>query len=145
MAGTPLQPMLGTITRSLDEVFTRLGSTPFQSEAKLDGQRGQIHVSLVAPDGESTGKGRYYEPKEGELGTKIWCRIFSRHLEDSTGMFPDILPTLSVSRSHYSLDFCADFGRRLSSLEIQRSNHSFSTPRLSRSTRRLSSFVRSRS
>ena len=89
--------MLGTITRSLDEVFTRFGSTPFQSEAKLDGQRGQIHVSLVAPEGNSMGKGRYYEPKEGEVGTKVWCRIFSRHLEDSTGAFPDILPTLSVS------------------------------------------------
>lgn len=68
--------MLGQITRSLDEIYTRLGSRPFVSEAKLDGQRGQIHVSLEDPGG-ATGKGRWHEPKLGEEGTRIWVRSTS--------------------------------------------------------------------
>lgn len=95
--GTPLQPMLGSITRSLTEVYTRLGSRPFVSEAKLDGQRGQIHVALEAPTGES-GRGTWYDPTQsGAKGERIWVRLFSRHLEDQTDKYPDMFPTLSVS------------------------------------------------
>ncbi|KAL8276285.1 hypothetical protein RQP46_011313 [Phenoliferia psychrophenolica] len=90
--GTPLQPMLGTPTRSLAEVYTRLSSRPFVSEAKLDGQRGQIHVSTVAPDGDG-GRGQWYDPGDGN-GPRIWVRMFSKHLEDQTDKYPDLLPTL---------------------------------------------------
>ena len=52
--GIPLSPMLGSITRSLADVFTRLEGLAFTSEAKLDGQRVQIHVRVV---GERRGGG----------------------------------------------------------------------------------------
>ncbi|KPV76644.1 uncharacterized protein RHOBADRAFT_13310, partial [Rhodotorula graminis WP1] len=65
--GIPLEPMLGSITRSLSDIYTRLGSRPFVSEAKLDGQRGQIHT-----------------------GARVWMRAFSRHLEDMSDKYPDI-------------------------------------------------------
>mgnify|MGYP001574434901 FL=1 len=72
--------MLGSITRSLSDVYTRLSSRPFVAEAKLDGQRGQIHVALEEPAGER-GEGVWYEGKlEGEK--RIWARVFSRNLED---------------------------------------------------------------
>ena len=90
--------MLGAITRSLEEVYTRLSSRPFVAEAKLDGQRGQIHVSLVEPS--HGGKGMWYQPKEGEVGRRIWVRIFSRNLEDMTDKYPDVMPTLSVGPLH---------------------------------------------
>lgn len=67
--------MLGSITRSLNEVFTRLGSLPFTAEAKLDGQRVQIHARLHGPQGEDDGGGRWVE---GDDGFKIWVRLFSR-------------------------------------------------------------------
>lgn len=103
-SGTPLQPMLGSITRSLTEVYTRLGSRPFVSEAKLDGQRGQIHVALEAPIGES-GRGTWYDPAQnGADGRRIWVRLFSRHLEDQTDKYPDMFPTLSVSLSRRKFD-----------------------------------------
>jgi len=73
--GIPLSPMLGSITRSLGEVFTRLGSLPFTAEAKLDGQRVQIHARLNGPQGEDDGGGRWVED---EKGNKVWVRLFSR-------------------------------------------------------------------
>ncbi|ORY29532.1 hypothetical protein BCR39DRAFT_532000 [Naematelia encephala] len=85
--GIPLSPMLGSITRSLNEVFTRLGQLPFTAEAKLDGQRVQIHARLQGPEGEDDGGGRWVQ---GDDGTKIWVRLFSRHLEDMTEKYPDI-------------------------------------------------------
>ncbi|KAK1927440.1 ATP-dependent DNA ligase [Papiliotrema laurentii] len=85
--GIPLSPMLGSITRSLNEVFTRLGSLPFTAEAKLDGQRVQIHARLHGPQGEDDGGGRWVQSDDG---TKIWVRLFSRHLEDMTEKYPDI-------------------------------------------------------
>lgn len=36
--------MLGSITRSLDDMHNKLGSRPFCSEFKYDGQRCQIHA-----------------------------------------------------------------------------------------------------
>lgn len=67
--------MLGSITRSLSEVFTRLGNLPFTAEAKLDGQRVQIHARIDGPQGEDDGGGRWVQ---GEDGTKVWVRLFSR-------------------------------------------------------------------
>ncbi len=68
--------MLGSITRSLAEVFTRLGGLPFTSEAKLDGQRVQIHARLDGPSGDDDGGGRWIKAEEG--GDKVWVRLFSR-------------------------------------------------------------------
>ncbi|KAK8861449.1 hypothetical protein IAR55_002268 [Kwoniella newhampshirensis] len=85
--GIPLSPMLGSITRSLNEVFTRLGSLPFTAEAKLDGQRVQIHARLDGPEGEDDGGGRWVE---GDDGSRVWVRLFSRHLEDMTEKYPDV-------------------------------------------------------
>ena len=67
--------MLGCITRSLNDVFTRLGSLPFTAEAKLDGQRVQIHARLNGPQGEADGGGRWVESSDG---SKVWVRLFSR-------------------------------------------------------------------
>jgi len=67
--------MLGSITRSLNEVFTRLGTLPFTAEAKLDGQRVQIHARMGGPQGEDDGGGRWVQ---GADGSKVWVRLFSR-------------------------------------------------------------------
>lgn len=75
LPGIPLSPMLGSITRSLNEVFTRLGTLPFTAEAKLDGQRVQIHARLDGPQGEDDGGGRWVK---GDDDTKVWVRLFSR-------------------------------------------------------------------
>lgn len=63
--GIPLLPTLGSPTRSLDEIYDRLGDQPFQAEFKYDGQRAQIHGRRMT-DGS------------------IEVRVFSRHLEDMT-------------------------------------------------------------
>ncbi|OWZ72366.1 hypothetical protein AYX14_02217 [Cryptococcus neoformans] len=85
--GIPLSPMLGSITRSLNEVFTRLGHLSFTAEAKLDGQRGQLHIRLDGPEGKDDGGGRWVY---ADNGRKLWVRLFSRHLEDMTDKYPDI-------------------------------------------------------
>lgn len=63
--GIPLLPTLGSPTRSLDEIYDRLGLLAFTAEFKYDGQRAQIHAS-----------------KDGDLRVNV--KIFSRHLEDMT-------------------------------------------------------------
>jgi DNA ligase-1 len=92
--------MLGSITRSLNEVFTRLGNLPFTAEAKLDGQRVQIHARMTGPQGEDDGGGRWVQSDD----SKVWVRLFSRqvllfgakvkltssHLEDMTEKYPDV-------------------------------------------------------
>lgn len=78
--GIPISPMLGSITRSIDEVYTRLGAFPFTAEEKLDGQRLQMHVRVGGPQGEEDGGGRWI--RDGD--NKVWVRLFSRHLEDMT-------------------------------------------------------------
>jgi DNA ligase-1 len=69
--------MLGSITRSLNEVYTRLGSLPFTSEAKLDGQRVQIRVRSTGPSGSDDGGGKWVQ-SAAEGGQKVWVRLFSR-------------------------------------------------------------------
>jgi len=68
--------MLGSITRSLNEVYTRLGTLPFTAEAKLDGQRVQIHARIDGPSGSDDGGGRWIQSTDG--GQKVWVRLFSR-------------------------------------------------------------------
>ncbi|KDN34129.1 LOW QUALITY PROTEIN: hypothetical protein RSAG8_12769, partial [Rhizoctonia solani AG-8 WAC10335] len=69
--GIPLHPTLGTPTRSLDEIYDRLGNLAFTAEFKYDGQRVQVHAS-----------------RDTE---KVTVRLFSRHLEDMTQKYPDIV------------------------------------------------------
>ncbi|BGP55829.1 hypothetical protein JCM8202v2_003436 [Rhodotorula sphaerocarpa] len=92
--GVPLEPMLGSITRSFDDIYTRLGSRPFVSEAKLDGQRGQIHVWVGGqrPPGVAEDAGKWFTDETN--GRRIWVRMFSRHLEDMSEKYPDIGGTI---------------------------------------------------
>lgn len=64
----PLRPMLGSITRDLGEMLTKLNSRDFSCEFKYDGQRAQVHCD--------------------EKGT---VSIFSRHLELMTDKYPDLV------------------------------------------------------
>lgn len=64
----PLRPMLGSITRDLGEMLTKLQGRDFSCEYKYDGQRGQIHC-------DENGK----------------VSIFSRHLELMTDKYPDLV------------------------------------------------------
>ena len=64
----PLRPMLGSITRDLSEMLTKLQGRDFSCEYKYDGQRAQVHC---------------------DAGGKV--SIFSRHLEVMTDKYPDLV------------------------------------------------------
>lgn len=64
----PLRPMLGSITRDLGEMLTKLQGRDFGCEFKYDGQRAQVHC-------DDKGK----------------VSIFSRHLEVMTEKYPDLV------------------------------------------------------
>ncbi|KAF2758209.1 putative DNA ligase I [Pseudovirgaria hyperparasitica] len=64
----PLRPMLGSITRDLQEMLVKLQGRDFACEYKYDGQRAQVHCD-----------------KEGKV------TIFSRHLEVMTDKYPDLV------------------------------------------------------
>lgn len=64
----PLRPMLGSITRDLAEMLTKLQGRDFACEFKYDGQRAQVHC-----DGD------------GKVS------VFSRHLEVMTDKYPDLV------------------------------------------------------
>ena len=64
----PLRPMLGSITRDLEEMLTRLQGRHFSCEYKYDGQRAQVHCDA-----------------QGNV------TLFSRHLEVMTDKYPDIV------------------------------------------------------
>ena len=64
----PLRPMLGGITRDLSEMLTKLQGRDFSCEYKYDGQRAQVHC-------DDKGK----------------VSIFSRHLEQMTDKYPDLV------------------------------------------------------
>ncbi|EWC45233.1 hypothetical protein DRE_05960 [Drechslerella stenobrocha 248] len=74
---TPLKPMLGSITRDLPEMLGRLGSRKFTAEYKYDGQRAQIHCD-----------------EKGKVS------IFSRHLENMTDKYPDLVALIPSIRGH---------------------------------------------
>ncbi|GAA5991741.1 hypothetical protein JCM11641_004849 [Rhodosporidiobolus odoratus] len=125
--GTPVEPMLGSITRSLSSIFTKLSNRPFVSELKADGQRGQIHVWVSSttsstsptslnppasssssalstsprPPGVEDGAGLFHngEESEGLEGKRVWVRTFSRHLEDMTDKYPDIVGTMAAEET----------------------------------------------
>lgn len=64
----PLRPMLGSITRDLSEMLTKLQGRDFSCEYKYDGQRAQVHCD-----------------EQGNVS------IFSRHLEVMTDKYPDLV------------------------------------------------------
>ncbi|KAK3069002.1 hypothetical protein LTS18_000457, partial [Coniosporium uncinatum] len=64
----PLRPMLGSITRDMGEMLTKLQGRDFSCEFKYDGQRAQVHCDA---------KGK--------------VTIFSRHLEVMTDKYPDLV------------------------------------------------------
>ncbi|KIW02879.1 uncharacterized protein PV09_05929 [Verruconis gallopava] len=64
----PLRPMLGSITRDLSEMLTKLQGRDFSCEFKYDGQRAQVHCD-----------------EQGKV------TIFSRHLEVMTEKYPDLV------------------------------------------------------
>ncbi|KAI0122051.1 ATP-dependent DNA ligase [Daldinia grandis] len=64
----PLRPMLGSITRDLSEMLTKLQGRDFACEFKYDGQRAQVHC-------DDKGK----------------VSIFSRRLEVMTDKYPDLV------------------------------------------------------
>src|SRR5436305_6255817 len=64
----PLRPMLGSITRDLSEMLTKLQGGDFSCEYKYDGQRAQVHCD-----------------DQGKVS------IFSRHLELMTEKYPDLV------------------------------------------------------
>jgi DNA ligase-1 len=71
----PLKPMLGSITRDLDEMLVKLQGRDFSCEYKYDGQRAQIHCD-----------------EEGRVS------IFSRHLELMTDKYPDLVALVPTIR-----------------------------------------------
>lgn len=64
----PLRPMLGSITRDLSDMLTKLQGRDFSCEYKYDGQRAQVHCD-----------------ERGKVS------IFSRHLELMTEKYPDLV------------------------------------------------------
>ncbi|KAF2641245.1 ATP-dependent DNA ligase [Massarina eburnea CBS 473.64] len=64
----PLRPMLGSITRDLGDMLTKLQGRDFSCEYKYDGQRAQVHCD-----------------EKGKV------TIFSRHLELMTDKYPDLV------------------------------------------------------
>lgn len=71
----PLRPMLGSITRDLGEMLTKLQGRDFSCEYKYDGQRAQVHC-------DDSGK----------------VSIFSRHLEIMTDKYPDLIALVPTIR-----------------------------------------------
>ncbi|KAK3177670.1 hypothetical protein K4F52_009575 [Lecanicillium sp. MT-2017a] len=64
----PLRPMLGSITRDLSQMLTKLQGRDFACEYKYDGQRAQVHCD-----------------EQGKVS------IYSRHLELMTDKYPDLV------------------------------------------------------
>ncbi|PBP20861.1 ATP-dependent DNA ligase DNA-binding protein [Diplocarpon rosae] len=71
----PLRPMLGSITRDLSEMLTKLQGRDFSCEFKYDGQRAQVHCDA-----------------QGNVS------IFSRHLELMTDKYPDLVALIPKIR-----------------------------------------------
>lgn len=73
--GIPLRPMLGSITRDLGEMLTKLQGRDFSCEYKYDGQRAQVHCD-----------------QDGKIS------IFSRHLEKMSEKYPDLIEIVPTIR-----------------------------------------------
>ncbi|KAJ1599629.1 hypothetical protein NDA14_006930 [Ustilago hordei] len=105
--GTPISPMLGSITRSLGAMHEKLGPRAFVSEFKYDGQRCQIHAIYVprsaGPEARRSVKeetaasngGAKFGKWVGKNG-QVYVRLFSRHLEEMTDKYPDITDMVPI-------------------------------------------------
>lgn len=99
--GTPISPMLGSITRSLGAMHEKLGPRAFVSEFKYDGQRCQIHAIHVP---RSAGPEARRSIKDGDAkcgkwvgkNGEVYVRLFSRHLEEMTDKYPDITDMVPI-------------------------------------------------
>lgn len=78
----PVMPMLGSITRDLSEMLTKLQGRDFSCEYKYDGQRAQVHC-------DANGK----------------VSIFSRHLELMTDKYPDLVVLMPKIRGDGAQSF----------------------------------------
>ena len=87
----PLKFMLATPAADLADVARQMPTTGFVVEDKFDGIRAQVHISPTADDADS---------KRSLLhGTVVDGRrvaLFSRTLDEITGSFPDLLPSLAA-------------------------------------------------
>ncbi|THU95401.1 ATP-dependent DNA ligase [Dendrothele bispora CBS 962.96] len=79
--GIPIYPTLGTPIRSFQELYENLRDLPFSAELKYDGQRAQIHGDRQS-DGNTV------------------VRLFSRHLEDMTSKYPDVVALVEEIFEH---------------------------------------------
>ncbi|KAJ9475020.1 putative DNA ligase 1 (putative) [Pseudozyma hubeiensis] len=99
--GTPISPMLGSITRSLGAMHEKLGPRAYVSEFKYDGQRCQIHAIYVP---RSAGPEARKSIKDGDAkcgkwvgkNGEVYVRLFSRHLEEMTEKYPDITDMVPI-------------------------------------------------
>ncbi|KAJ2898407.1 DNA ligase 3 [Zalerion maritima] len=71
----PIVPMLGSPTRDLSEVVSKVGNRAFTAEWKYDGQRAQVHYSI-------------------DNNSRPQISIFSRYLENITVQYPDIVAAI---------------------------------------------------
>lgn len=85
--GRPLIPALAQRLRSADEMIKKMGEV--EVEPKIDGTRVQIHFSRE--------KSKEKKEKDGiqdglfeEEQPKYWVRSFTRNLDESTAMFPEL-------------------------------------------------------
>lgn len=81
----PLRPMLGSITRDLSDMLTKLQGRDFSCEYKYDGQRAQVHCDA-----------------QGKVS------IFSRHLELMTEKYPDLVSLVPQIRGESVSSFILD-------------------------------------
>lgn len=105
--GTPLSPMLGQITRDLGDVAGRLEPTrEFAAEWKYDGQRVQIHCERRKRGEVPAGESKLTSKKGGGqwVDGDVYVRLFSRHLEDMTAKYPDILQLMPELLSAVKVD-----------------------------------------
>lgn len=104
--GTPISPMLGSITRSLGAMHEKLGPRAFVSEFKYDGQRCQIHAIYVPRSAGPEARSVKEETAANNGGAKcgkwvgkngeVYVRLFSRHLEEMTEKYPDITDMVPI-------------------------------------------------
>ncbi|CAG8447623.1 8042_t:CDS:10 [Ambispora gerdemannii] len=87
--GVPLRPMLGQITRDFDSLFKKLQGRPCNCEMKYDGQRVQIHYNSNSSSNRQVS-------------------VFSRHLENITEKYPDIVDIIPKTRKDSITSFILD-------------------------------------
>ncbi|PIP53212.1 DNA ligase, partial [Candidatus Beckwithbacteria bacterium CG23_combo_of_CG06-09_8_20_14_all_34_8] len=83
--GTPIRPCKATPLLDPQDILDKMADQT-ALEPKFDGFRVQIHVD----------KNRQFELDQGDLSlfskeNKVFVRIFSRNLDDTTHMFPDLV------------------------------------------------------